>query len=260
MTSAASASRADRVARAVVVGFVAAIAALACLWLYPMNMLPAGGFLVDGPPMRPMPWHASKWIFLFVMWSVMMAGMMIPTAAGMIVAVERRARETREASPWLVTVSFVLAYVTVWTAFSALATLMQWLAERASLMSPMMASASAWMSGAVLVGAGMFQFTPQKDGCLVRCRSPLGFLLSERRRGIGGAFVTGLRHGLFCLGCCWALMALFFVFGTMNLAAAAALAALVLAEKALPGGVVIARVAGAALVVAGVAVLARVVA
>jgi len=252
-----SASRADRLAAAVVLVALGAVTVLAWLWLYPMHMGPAAGVVTDAPPMSPVTWSTGKWIGLLAMWSVMMAGMMLPTAVPMILAVERRARADPGSNRWLVTGAFVLAYVVVWTGFSAIATFLQWLAERASLMSSMMASASASVSGVVLIGVGLFQFSPLKYTCLARCRSPLGFLIGERRRGLGGTFVSGLRHGLFCVGCCWALMALLFVFGTMNLAAAAALTALVLAEKILPSGFAVARVAGAGLVVAGTVVLTR---
>lgn len=247
----------DRLARGALIAVLGVLICLAWVWLSPMNMAPGAGVLVDAPAAPAMSWSASKWLFLLAMWSVMMAGMMLPTALGMILAVDRTARTRGEGHPSLVTAAFVSAYVAVWTGFSALATVAQWSAERASLMSPMMASASAWLSGLVLVGAGLFQFSPQKYACLARCRSPIGFLIAERRRGVGGAFATGVRHGLFCLGCCWALMALLFVFGTMNLVAAAALTVLVLAEKILPGGFAIARMAGLLLVAVGIAVLAR---
>jgi predicted metal-binding membrane protein len=253
----AAASRADLLVRVATVALLVVLTALGWLWLYPMNMMPAQGIVVDGPPQPAMPWSPSKWIFLLVMWSVMMAAMMLPTAVGMILAVERMARSRGNAHQWLVTGAFTFAYVVVWSAFAGLATLAQWAAEQASLMSPMMASASIWMSGLVLVGAGLFQFSPLKHACLTRCRSPMGFLIAERRRGIGGAFVMGLRHGVFCVGCCWALMALFFVFGTMNLVVALALTALVLAEKMLPGGAIVARIAGGALVVTGLATLVQ---
>ncbi len=139
----------------------------------------------------------------------------------------------------------------VWTGFSAIATAAQWAADRLSLLSTMMASANPWLSGLVLIAAGLFQFGPLKHACLRRCRTPMGFILTEWRPGTGGVFVTGLRHGVYCVGCCWALMALFFVFGTMNLVAAAGLAALVFAEKALPGGTVIARIFGIGFAAAG---------
>ena len=170
------------------------------MWLYPLHMAPPFGVLVDGPPVPAMPWSASKWTFMLTTWCMMMAGMMLPTAVGMIVAVERMARGGRDGNRWLVTSAFVLAYVAVWTGFAAVGTVVQWLAERASLISAMMASANVRASSLVLIRAGLFQFSPQKYACLARCRSPLGFLNSEQRRGMGGAFVTGLRHGLFCLG------------------------------------------------------------
>jgi predicted metal-binding membrane protein len=257
MTAVPAAARTARAARAGVVAALLAITALAWVWLYPMHMAPAGFGLVDAPAAEPMPWSAPKALFLFAMWGVMMAGMMIPSALAMIVAVDRMARSGAQRHPLSISAAFALAYVVVWTGFSALATGAQWAAERGGLMSMMMASANAWLSGLLLLGAGLFQFTPLKHACLARCRSPMGFLMTAWRPGVGGAARTGLRHGMYCVGCCWAMMGLLFVFGTMNLVAAAGLAVLVLAEKALPGGAVIARVAGMLLIVAGVVLLAR---
>jgi predicted metal-binding membrane protein len=234
-----------------------ALSALAWGWLYPMHMAPMAGVLVDYPPIEAMPWSASKALFLFAMWAVMMAGMMIPSAMPMALAVERIGRGRGDGGGLAGTAAFVLAYVVVWTGFSAIATAAQWAADRHGLLSAMMASANPFLSGGVLIAAGLFQFTPLKHACLNRCRSPMGFLLTEWRPGPGGAFVTGLRHGAFCVGCCWVLMALLLVFGSMNLLAAAGLAALVFAEKALPGGPVIARVFGLGCAAAGGWVLLR---
>ncbi len=249
--------RAEHVARFAFVGTLLALTALAWVWLYPMHMVPTAGVLVDGPPAGAMPWAASKTLFLFATWSVMMAGMMIPSAMPMVVAVERIARDRGDGHALAAAAAFVFAYVVVWTGFSALATGAQWAADRTHLLSPMMASANSWLSGLVLIAAGLFQFSPLKHACLNRCRSPMGFLLTEWRPGLRGAFVMGVRHGAYCVGCCWALMALFFVFGTMNLVAAAALAGLVFAEKALPGGPFLARVFGIGIAVSGVGVLLR---
>jgi predicted metal-binding membrane protein len=236
----------ERAARALMFAALAILTGLAWAWLSPMNMVPTG-VLSRAPPAHLAPWTASTALFMFVMWSVMMAGMMIPSAAPMFFAVERIARHRRDGGPLGVTAAFVLAYVAVWTGFSAAATAAQWALERAGLMSNAMASANVWLTGFVLVAAGLYQFSALKYACLTRCRTPMGFLLTEWRPGVRGVFVTGLHHGIHCVGCCWALMALLFVFGTMNLAAAAGLAALVLAEKALPGGSAIARVLGVAL-------------
>ncbi len=252
--SAAAAS--GRFARALMFVALAALTAAAWVWLLPMHMAPMGSF-PDGPPADPMPWSGGTAMFLFVMWSVMMAGMMIPSAVPMVLVHDRVARGNADTHALLATIAFTVAYVVVWIGFSAAATGAQWLLERVRLMSDMMASANAVLSGALLIAAGLFQWSPLKHVCLSKCRSPMSFILNEWRPGVRGAFVTGVRHGVYCLGCCWALMALLFVFGTMNLVAAAALAILVLAEKALPWGVAIARAAGVALTVWGVWIVAR---
>jgi predicted metal-binding membrane protein len=234
---------------------LAALTVAAWVWLLPMHMAPMGSF--PDAPADPMPWSGGTAMFLFVMWSVMMAGMMIPSAVPMVLVHDRVARGNADDHALLATIAFVVAYVVVWIGFSAAATGAQWLLERVRLMSDMMASANALLSGALLIAAGLFQWSPLKYVCLSKCRSPMSFILNEWRPGVLGAFVTGIRHGVYCLGCCWALMALLFVFGTMNLVAAAALAILVLAEKALPWGVAIARAAGAVLVVWGVWIVVR---
>ncbi len=120
-----------------------------------------------------------------------------------------------------------------------------------------MASASAWLGGVLLLVAGVFQWTSLKQACLAKCRSPLSFLMTEWREGPTGALVMGIRHGAYCVACCWALMALLFVVGVMNLLWVAGLTVLVLAERVLPGGPAVSRAAGALLVVAGVIVLVR---
>jgi predicted metal-binding membrane protein len=235
----------ERTIQALVAGAMAVLVVLCWWWLLPMHMAPRR-IPIDVAPVIFSGWTASKAWLLFIMWSVMMAAMMIPSAIPMVFAVQRISRTAPNSqSPGPETV-FLLAYLLVWTGFSAVATGGQWLAERAGLMSDLMASANAWLSGGVLVGAGLFQFSPLKHACLGRCRSPMGFLMTEWRPGLRGTFVSGLKHAVYCLGCCWALMALLFVFGTMNLLAAVGLTVLVLAEKALPGGPLIARIAGVA--------------
>lgn len=182
---------------------------------------------------------------LFAMWAVMMAAMMLPSAAPMFLLVARVNRNRRErASPTVPTGVFVAGYLIVWTMFSAAAALAQSGLHRAALLAPEMVSASPVFSGLLLMLAGAYQWMPTKYICLNRCRSPFSFLGSEWREGRGGALVMGLRYGLLCLGCCWALMALLFVAGVMNILWIAALAALVLLEKVSPGGVAIARSTG----------------
>ena len=195
---------------------------------------------------------------LAVMWAVMMVAMMTPAAGPMVLMFEaihrRRAAAGRPAVP---TAIFVLGYLVVWTVYSVIAALAQGALHAAALLSPAMVATSPLLAGGLLIAAGVFQWTPLKRACLAACRSPLSFLMTGWREGRGGAFVMGLRHGLYCLGCCWALMALLFVAGVMNLLWVAAIAVTVLVEKVVPRGDLVGRLAGVALVAAGVLLLAR---
>lgn len=203
-------------------------------------------------------WSGTDVALLFVMWSVMMVAMMVPSAAPMLLAfltvnAGRRESGRTQVPAWL----FLSGYLAVWTAYSALATLAQWGLHRAALLSTMMESTSPVLNGAMLLAAGVFQWTPLKHTCLSGCRSPLAFLMSEWRSGRRGAFLMGLRHGTYCLGCCWVLMALLFVTGVMNLFWVVVIALFVMAEKTLPKGEMFSRVAGLLLAVAGVGQLTR---
>jgi predicted metal-binding membrane protein len=150
-------------------------------------------------------------------------------------------------------VIFLAGYLAVWAAFSALAVILQWALQMSGLLTTMMQSASLWLSAALFAAAGLYQFSPLKERCLDYCRSPDGFILSEWRDGGVGAFVMGTRHGLFCLGCCAALMLLLFAVAVMDLRWVAALTILVTAEKLLPGGRLWRAGLGIALLVAAVA-------
>jgi len=170
-------------------------------------------------------------------------------------AVSRRRRlEGRPAVPAAV---FTLGYLLVWMLYAAAAATAQWELHRLALLSPAMASASPLLGGGLLVGAGVYQWMPLKGACLSHCRSPLGFFSTEWREGAWGALLMGMRHGTFCVGCCWLLMALLFVAGVMNLLWVATIAAFVLVEKLVPGGDRLGRVAGAVLIGCGVWLLAR---
>lgn len=201
-------------------------------------------------------WSLAQVGVVALMWSVMMVAMMTPSTMPMAITFSNLERRRSGAVPWAATAAFLAGYLVVWTAFSVGAALVQWGLRSAALMEPGMRTASPWLGGALLLGAGVFQFSSAKDACLRHCRTPIGFLLSEWRDGPGGAVRMGVRHGAYCVGCCWLLMALMLVAGVMNLAWCAALAVLVLAEKALPGGRKLARVAGVALAVWGVVLIA----
>jgi predicted metal-binding membrane protein len=199
------------------------------------------------------PWAAADLLAMFLMWTVMMVAMMIPSASPMILAFAGINHMRREQVPRYVSVgALVLGYIAAWTVFSAAATLAQAALHSATLLSPMMIGTSQKFGGLVLLGAGIFQWTPVKNICLRRCRSPLGFILTEWRDGSMGAFQMGLWQGIYCVGCCWLLMALLFVAGVMSLWWVAAIAAFVLIEKVTPAGPIIARAAGFILIAWGV--------
>jgi len=199
-------------------------------------------------------WTGQQLLLMWTMWTVMMAGMMLPSAAPMISVYSTT---IRSGTPSLhgSTALFIVGYLATWSGFAVLATGAQWALHDAALVSPMGASTSRWLGGALLLVAGVYQFTATKDVCLRQCRTPLGFLLNQWRGGGRGALVMGLRHGAVCVGCCWALMAVLFVLGVMNLWWIALVAAVVLVEKLVPSQV-ITRVLGGALVVWGAALLA----
>ena len=165
-------------------------------------------------------------------------------------ALNRRRLEQRQA--FVPTGVFLLGYVLVWSGFAVAATVAQWGLNWAALLSPMMVSTNALLGGGLLIVAGVFQWSPLKYACLKQCRTPMGFIMTEWRDGARGALTMGLRHGVFCLGCCWVLMALLFVLGVMNLLWIAALAGFVLIEKVAPGGQWISRISGIMLVAWGV--------
>jgi predicted metal-binding membrane protein len=192
------------------------------------------------------------------MWTVMMVAMMVPSATPMILAfVTVNQRRQAANKPFVPVTIFLFGYLAVWTAFSAVATLAEWGLHQAAMLSTTMTATSTALNGGLLIAAGLFQWTPMKRACLKGCRSPLSFLMSEWRDGAAGAFVMGLRHGAYCVGCCWFLMALLFVAGVMNLLWVAVIALFVLAEKISPKGELLARITGIGLVIAGATLIAH---
>ena len=188
-------------------------------------------------------WGSAEFLMLFVMWSVMMVAMMLPSAAPVILLVVGTYRRRGTRSTRLSAV-FTAGYLFAWTAFSAIAAGTQLFLHQAAMLSPEMSSNSTLLGGAILIGAGVYQWLPLKTACLRHCRSPLAFLAREWREGTAGALIMGFRHGVFCVGCCWALMALLFVAGVMNLIWVAAIAVFVLVEKLAPLGGRFGRAAG----------------
>ena len=239
--------------RIVVLSGLAAITALS--WVYvvslasDMQSMNMGDMGTQMTLPRMQAWGTADFALTFGMWAVMMVAMMTPSAAPMILmfaGVNRRRREQQVS--YVPTSVFLLGYLIVWAAFSVLATAAQWGLHAVSLLSPVTAITSPVFGGVLLLAAGIYQWTPLKHVCLSKCRSPLGFVLNEWREGRWGAFLMGLKHGGYCTGCCWSLMALLFVAGIMNLLWVAAIAGFILLEKVAPGGDRLGRVAGVVLV------------
>ena len=183
------------------------------------------------------PWSPAYAVVMFFMWWIMMVAMMLPSASPTILLFARIHRKQRErGETYVPAVVFAVGYLAAWAGFSVIATLGQWVLEQAGLLNMMMVTTVPWLGSGLLIIAGLWQFTPWKLACLRHCRSPLAFLMTRWRPGWKGAFVMGLDHGAFCLGCCWFLMALLFFGGIMNLWWIGGLALYVLAEKTVPAG------------------------
>ena len=227
----------------------------ALAWAYLVYLARDMGGMDQGMMMAQMrSWTIADFGFMFLMWAVMMVGMMVPTAAPMVLLFAANSRRLREQQqPYVPTAVFLSGYVVVWSGFAVAATAGNWALHVNDLLSSMMGeSASAYLGGGLLIAAGLFQLSPLKYVCLKHCRSPLSFLTNDWREGSWGAFNMGLRHGAFCVGCCWILMGLLFVLGIMNLIWIAALAAFVLLEKVAPAGQYVGMTAGILLIIWGV--------
>ena len=207
-------------------------------------------------PMSSGPWTVKHAMVMLVMWAVMMAAMMLPSATPMILLYATIARNRHaKGQPAVESGIFMLGYGAIWIAFSLGAVALQFALERAAMLSPMMEATSITLAGGLLIAAGIYQWTPLKQACLLRCRSPLDFVLTHWRNGARGAFVMGVWHGTYCVGCCWVLMLLLFVGGVMNLGWIAGIAIFVLVEKLVPAGHWIGRGAGVLLIGWGAATL-----
>lgn len=253
--------RRDRLIAALAIFVIVALA-----WLYIIHLareMSAMEAMADMPGMdMAMPgagaWDGARFGLTFIMWSVMMMAMMLPSAAAVILLYARVARSAGEQGRVFAPTSwFTSGYLAAWAGFSLAATIAQYALAEAALMTPSAALAAPWAGAALLMAAGLYQWTPLKDACLSRCRAPLAFVQAHGgfKPGAAASVRLGLLHGFYCIGCCWLLMALLFVGGVMNLLWIAALAGLVLAEKLLPGGRWIARLSGLAFFAAAIALL-----
>lgn len=241
------------------VGAALVVAIVLCwAWIVPMAIDMYGTMTGPSAWMMTDNWDATHLTLLFAMWVVMMAGMMLPSAAPalLIYAAVVRKSPVGDRTP-AHTYAFAGGYLLVWTAFSLAATVLQRLLARWLLLTPMMDAADQRFGGTLLVVAGLFQFTPFKRACLQYCRSPAEFLTRHWRTGVAGGFYLGWLHGLYCLGCCWALMLLLFAGGVMNLWWIGGLTVFVLLEKVAPFGAKGGRYSGLPLLAFGLWLLFR---
>jgi predicted metal-binding membrane protein len=237
---------------AIVAAALAAAAALAWWWLIGAGRVMAGA----GAAMPAMPaanvWTAAYLGAAFMMWALMMVAMMLPSASPMILLYERFVRRSGAGHALASSAAFALAYIGIWTLFSAGAAIGQAALISSGIVSEMaLRIGNGRIAGALLVFAGLYQLSPLKRACLEECRSPLSFLMRLWRPGVAGAVRIGLAHGLYCLGCCWALMLLLFAGGVMSIAWIAALGALVFLEKLAPLSLRMSKVIAVILLAAG---------
>lgn len=185
---------------------------------------------------------------LCAMWTIMMVAMMVPAVTPTILMFTRLNRSRhQEHTPHGESGGFLAGYLILWTVYSLLAGVGQWALHSTGLISDAMVSTSHILGGLLLVGAGIYQWTPLKNACLTRCRSPLSFLMTRWKDGTAGALRMGLEHGFYCVACCWLLMLLLFVAGVMNLLWMGTITAFVLIEKIAPPNPWVARTSGALL-------------
>ncbi len=239
--------RSERVDRAVVVGILTGVAAIAWAYLLVLSRAMDAMGSVLAMPMSAQ-WSTRDWIFMSTMWVVMMTGMMLPSASPMIASYREF---TRRGDLKGSTGVFASGYLVAWSVFAFAAAALQWALHNMALVTPMGVAASPVIGGAILAVAGAFQFTRLKSACLGQCRTPMGFLMTQWRDGRSGALIMGMRHGTFCVTCCWGLMALLFVLGVMNLLWVAFLAVVVLVEKVAPRPEIVTRTLGVTLIVWG---------
>ena len=186
------------------------------------------------PPADIYSWQFFDFGLVYLMWAVMMAGMMLPSAIPMFMVFAKVCRQRYQQASYHLNFLFVLAYLVVWFLFSMVLTWLQWHLHGLHFLSPMMENQNEYLASAIFIGAGLYQFTPSKHGFLQACRSPMGFLLNEWREGPKGAFYMGLKHGNVCVGCCWAQMLIMFAVGVMNVSGMILITLLVLLEKMIP--------------------------
>jgi len=242
--------------KAIAAGCVIIIAGLGWFYLALLITAPAGSwFAIIQAFCRTLPegaWSFSAAAVIASMWGAMTLAMMLPSASPMILTYAEIAETAARKSERIVSPLVIAAgYASVWLVFSLLATAMQIILAGTALLDTGIASASGVLAGAVFIGAGVYQFSALKHACLTHCQNPFPFFFTNWATTPGGVFRLGVKQGLYCLGCCWAMMLLLFAGGVMNLAVILALTAWVAFEKLAPFGQQSARVSAALLLAIG---------
>jgi predicted metal-binding membrane protein len=232
-------------------GGLAVVTMLCWIWIVPMARDMYGSMSGPSEWMMTPTWDLKHLLLLWAMWTVMMTGMMLPSAAPLLLLYAGALRRQSPGPGLLQVYAMAAGYLVVWLLFSLAATMLQRILSRLLLLTPMMEAAGPAAAGGLLLFAGIYQLTPLKGRCLQACRSPLSFVSTRWRPGTTGAVRMGIEHGIYCLGCCWALMLLLFAGGVMNLYVIAALTVFVLIEKVAPFGVQSSRICAAALIGVG---------
>ena len=226
--------RAIRHDQRLAVGFLVLLS-LACWgWLGPMASDMYGSMQGASAWMMTARWNAPFTLLMVVMWVAMMTAMMLPSAVPTLLLFGLVVRSDPGASPAIRVYIFAAGYLLVWGAYGAAMALIQRELSLGAVMTAMMQVQGDRLAGALLILAGLYQLTPAKRACLRACQSPAGFISRNWRTGKAGALQLGVRHGLYCLGCCWALMLLLFALGVMNLPVLLGLTVFLIVEKMAP--------------------------
>ena len=237
----------DNRSRWTVIGIVVAL--LAVGWVYMIYMAWAMQNMATVemwmPPVAQMrSWHAYDFLMLSVMWVLMMVAMMLPSTLPTVLLFTQVIKRKNAQYIFLPVLIFVCGYLVAWTVYSLIAVVLQWQLHVRGLLNPMMDSRSYLWSACVLIVAGLYQFTPLKESCLRQCQSPLSFLMTYWKDGYGGGLMMGIKHGFYCVGCCWALMSILFAVGVMNMFWIVILSLFAILEKSLLSPTIGSKVVG----------------
>ena len=224
-------------------------------WNYISSLSNSMGSMKEMSMIQNKEWFFSDFLAAFVMWSIMMIAMMLPSAMPMILvfsAVNKKRSESGKS--FVATWIFIFGYVLIWTSFSLIASLFQFILHNLSVISDGLKLMNPFAGGIMLIAAGIYQFTNIKDVCLKNCQSPLSFVLNYWKEGKIGALLMGIKHGFYCIGCCWVLMALLFVAGIMNLLWIVIIALFIFLEKMIKIKY-LSKIAGVLLILGGIAMI-----